>query len=141
MMFNRLAVETDGSFRIMHFGYVEPKRNALQSIFSAAVAIIDLEQQKTSLLDYLGKLGPIGDWTDWDPTFNPGNIAPCNVIGASYSGKVGEITLHRYSRKKLAEIGRSETAKRQMNAQAVALLVSETELQKHLIRMLYPQGE
>ncbi|MEI6493240.1 MAG: hypothetical protein WCO94_11880 [Verrucomicrobiota bacterium] len=130
--FNRIAVEKEDDIRIMHFGY-QSSQGFLMNVLSIAISEIELKTQEKSLTNYLRSAGALGDFVPWIPPVSERPIHVCNLINMSRTGSVGEIVLHNFSRRMAKEV----EEKASIEAIGIALLRSRTDLQKHLIRLLF----
>ncbi len=132
--FNRFAVERIDVFAVMHFGFL--KDSALLDHYSCAITAAELEVLKESLMDYLGRTGPLGDAPPHWP--GPGALTKhfglCNFIGVCGGGEIAEITLNNFVSRAASTMA---TSGKTLRAQPIALLKSSIGVHKHWIRALY----
>lgn len=138
MLYNRFVIEPDGEFKVLHFAYVN-RANVTVDHFICAIHARDLEFQKVSNLEYLGRLGALSmeAMPGWQPPALQQPIELVNHIGLCQFGNSAELTLHRLSIKSVLDFARSVKPPAPLRADAIALLRSGIELQKHLVAALY----
>jgi hypothetical protein len=132
--FNRISIERVDIFVLMHFGLLGTSGGLLDS-YSCAIPSLELELQRKSLMDYLGRSSSLGDPPpDWQAPATGRPIDLCNHIGLCGNPALGEITLNNFVGRAAAEI---QGNRKTIAAQPVALLKSTMELQKHWINALF----
>lgn len=134
MPFNRYSTERFDGFVVMHFGLLSPSGTLLDH-YSCATTQLELENQKKSIMDYLGRTGSLGAApAAWQPPMGLKQIDICNHIGLCGNPDIAEITLNNMVGKELSELKPGQTTVR---ADTIALLRSSMELQKHWIKDLF----
>jgi hypothetical protein len=136
MPFNRIAVERFDSLVLMHFGLVVPA-GTLRDHYSCGILEVDLQAQKDSLMEYLGRAGALGEAPEpWQSPNDGKEIDVCNFIGVCGNSEVAEITLNNFVARAVSDLAALPKDK-VVPSQAVALLRSGTRIHKHWIRMLF----
>ena len=138
MLFNRFAVIKDGDYRIMHFGYVTGG-NLLMDQFACAIHSVSLEEHRKENFDYLGRLGELSvpGPANWLPPIAQIGVELVTYVGFCRHGSLAEMTLHNFSLKGLLDVAKSPKSQANLVSEAVAVLRSDVEIQKHLIKELY----
>jgi len=137
MFFNRLRVEHDEGFCVISFGLVSRVGLLLDS-YSCVLPRFTLDQNQKPLLDYLEQIGfpkepPAPGWQGTPPQ----QVLPVvDVINMAIRGEMAEtcfwvFSFHGASRH------RRTSSEDVLEAQPLALLRSQVETQKQLIRALY----
>jgi hypothetical protein len=136
MAFNRSAIERLDDIILMHFGLVN-KSGMLLDRYSCAITVFELDAQKESLMEYLGRTGALGEAPQtWQPPNEAKQTDFCNFIGVASSPAIGEITLNNFVGRAAAEMASQQKV---LVAQPVALLKSGLDLHRHWIRMLFQE--
>jgi hypothetical protein len=134
MPFNRYSIERIDGMVIMHFGFMTPS-GALLDNFICAITQVELENQKKSLMDYLGKTGALDDPPPaWQPPPGIHPIDLCNHIGLCGNPDIGEITLNNIVGRDLVEMKPQQIT---VVAEAIAILRSQMNIQKHWIKDIF----
>jgi hypothetical protein len=129
-------MEPFDAFLLMHFGFIGA--SGLIDHYTCAISLLELEVQKESLMEYLGKTGSLGDAPPpWQPPSRIQAIDLCNFIGVCGSPEIAEITLNNFVHR-IATEAASAGSRRAIPVQPVALLRSSMTIHKHWIKMLYP---
>ena len=139
MFFNRVQVEREDGFCLVHFGLVS-KSGLLLDSYSCVLPQQTLVQNQKSLLEYLGR---IGQSEQKNPQSWPGGKAGSNtdiadIINMSFRDDTAETCLFVYSMTAAARQGRS-SATDTVEAQPLVLLRSPVDMQKQLIEALYAE--
>jgi hypothetical protein len=133
MPFNRYSFEKIDGFLVMQFGFLAPA-GTLLDFYACAISEFELENQKKSIMEYLGKAGALGDGPPaWQPPIGK-SMDLCNHIGLCGSPKIGEITLNNMAARELSEVKPSHAI---VKADTIALLRSSMEIHKHWLKDLY----
>ena len=136
MPFNRFFVEHIDSLVVVHFGLLSGS-GVLLDRYSAAIFQHDLDGQKESLMDYLGKIGAIGDAPpQWQPPASQSPVELFNHLAVTSNPRVAETNLNNvvvYAANNLRN-----TTGGTMPMDPVVMLRSSREAQQHLIKELYP---
>jgi hypothetical protein len=139
MPFNRFYVERVDTFVIIHFGLVSHSGLVIDR-YSACVCQLELNGQKESLMEYLGKLGSLGDAPPpWQPPATPATVELFNHALITSNPEVAELGLTNILVRAVNDLRQSTGGK--VPAEPVALLRSTQETVKHLIRALYPSED
>lgn len=134
MPFNRYFIEKIDGFVVMHFGLLAPSGNLLDC-YSCAISLVELENQKKSLMDYLGKIGALGEAPAmWQPPAGLKHVDLCNHIGLCGNSAIGEITLNNMVGREISEMKPNQTT---VQADTISLLRSSLEIQKHWLKDLF----
>lgn len=136
MPFNRFSVERVESLVIIHFGLLNVG-NILLDRFSASIFQKELDALKENLMEYLGKVGSLGDApAQWQapPVLTP--VALFNHVGVTSNPSVAELCLNNIVVRGIHEL--RQTTGGTMQVDPIILLRSTQDLQKHLLRELYP---
>lgn len=136
MPFNRFYIERLDTIVVLHFALVNSS-GLLLDRYSSAIYQIDLDMQKESLMEYLGKVGSLNDAPAvWQP---PGGLFPVelfNNIGVTSNVNVAETTFNNIVVRAVTDLRQGKGGT--IPISPLALLRSTQELQKHLIKELYP---
>ena len=149
MLFNRYSIERDSGFVVVHFGYVSGTLGPID-VYSIALSGDDLVRTSRENLDYLGKLGELSvpGPSQWSPPSGHRKIDLANHIALGRSGGVAEIVFGNFLVNDIIRVTRdlsnqANTSKNSAPAIPLvmtAVLRSDVELQKHLIRSIYEQN-
>jgi len=129
--FNQFSVEKDGGWSVLSVGYLW-KGRLLDDVLSFAVSQDAIEMSRKSTLDYLGRIGEILPMEHFIVPPAP-KIVPANVIGMAYRGDMGEVVLASFTFRRIVLDSKEST----FEADPVALLRSQLNVQRNLIRALY----
>jgi hypothetical protein len=136
MPFNRFFVERVDTIVILHFGLLN-NSGLLLDRYSAAISQRELDGQKPSLMEYLGKLGSLGEAPPaWQPPAGPSSIELFNFVLVSSNSEVAELGLNNVVVRAVNDLRQTTGGK--VPAEPIALLRCTQETMKHLIRELYP---
>ena len=137
MPFNRLFVERIDSLVVLHFGLLNNSGQLLDR-YSTGIYQLELDGQKESLMDYLGKVGSLGDPPPvWQPPPSQSPVEVFNHIGVTSNLHVAETSLNNVAVRVVNELRR--TTGGTIPIDPIALLRSTQEIQKHLIKELFPK--
>lgn len=132
MPFNRFQIERVDNLIISHFGLVS-NSGLLLDRYSCAIFALELEYNKDSLMDYLGKVGTLADPPPvWQAHSVQLPVELFNQINVTSNPQLAETTLHNVTARAIAESTGSS-----IQFEGVALLRSGLSLQAHWIRALY----
>ena len=139
MFFNRLRVEHEDGFCVLHFGLVS-KTGLLLDYYSCVLPRQTLEQNQNPLLEYLGRIGSPKEKSPLAWQVVPSGQTPdvADIINMAFRGDMAEtcfcvFSLTAATRQRRAPSGDT------LEAQALALLRSSVEMQKQLIAALYEE--
>jgi hypothetical protein len=136
MPFNRFAVERIDSLVIIHFGLVN-NSGLLLDRYSIGIFQVELDALKENLMDYLGKTGSLAEPPPtWQPPSGINQVEVFNHVGVTSNPDVAETSLNNLVVRGLHEA--RQTTGGAVPIDPVVLLRSTLEVQKHLIRELYP---
>jgi len=136
VFFNRLKVESEHGFRLVHFGLIL-KSGVMASYFPCVIDDQAVEENEARLVSYLERIGhPKSKLEVWHPAAPSVDAGFTDSIGMASRGEVAEISLCIYS-VSAALHKRSGDGKVSLKAQPVALLRSNLELHRHFIKALY----
>src|ERR1041385_7725752 len=94
MPFNRFSVERVDPLVIIHFGLIN-NSGVLLDRYSTCIFKMELEALKENLMEYLGKLGSLGEPPPaWQPASGLGPIEVFNHVGVTSNVSVAETTLN-----------------------------------------------
>jgi hypothetical protein len=137
MYFNRLLVQQDAGFTLVHFGLFSS--GGVLDSFRCVFTPDALTQNKTSLLEYLGKATPVkSPPPDWPGTSMAQDRATpvVDIIQMTRHGEVAETNFYSFS-KVVAQQVLSSATKPVVQAEAIISLRSSSDLQSSLIEELY----
>jgi hypothetical protein len=133
MYFNRFSFEPLGRHTLAHFGLID-ESGVLRDHYSCMFPEHTLKDSRQGLVDYLAKVGAAATQkTLWNPPTGQLRMDVVNVINMGQTD-VGEIILSSVAVG--PAIGRSKDGK-PIDAEPVALLICEPEIQRLLITELY----
>jgi hypothetical protein len=138
MFFNRLRVEHEDGFCVLHFGLVS-KAGLLLDHYTCVLPRQTLEHNQTPLLDYLGRIGsPKEKTVAWQGVLTGQTPDVADIINMAFRNDMAEtcfcvFSLTAATRQRRAPAGDT------LEAQALALLRSSVEMQKQLIAALYEE--
>lgn len=139
MYFNRLRVEHEHGFCILHFGLVS-KAGLLLDYYTCVLPEQALQQNQKPLLDYLGRIGTPKEKSPvaWQsiPTGQAADVA--DIVSMAFRDDMAETCFCVFSLT-AAALQRRTSAGASFEAQALALLRSTVEMQKQLIAALYEE--
>jgi len=137
MFFNRFRVEKAEGFRVLHFGLVVESAGILD-YYCCVIAESTLTQSRENLLGYLGKIGPAAAATPaiWQtaPPSKKADVA--DIVNMARRGDEAEVVLSVFSIWALTLASR-ESEQSEIEAQPLALLRCEPELQRQFIGAMY----
>jgi hypothetical protein len=139
MHFNRFYIEREDAFCLVQFGLVSSSGlvNSYSCVFSREM----MEQNKKTLLEYLGKIGrpTMGSSAPWKgaPVEKQAEVA--DVVTMAFRGDTAETCLFFFSISAATRIGRAGAVNEEVPAQPLALLRSTAEMQRQLIVGLYEE--
>lgn len=129
--FNQFSVEKDGGWSVLSVGYFL-KGRLLDDVLSYAVSQEAIESSRESTLDYLGRIGEILPMEHFIVPPAP-KVVPANLIVMAYRLNIAEVVLANFTFRRIVLDSKEST----FEADAVALLRSPLNVQRHLIRELY----
>ena len=136
LFFNRLQVQHDEEFCLIHFGLVS-RDGILLDAYSCAISALTLAQNRDSLLSYkehLHGFDPSGVRL-WQGGKNGLATDVADIITMSVNSNTAETCLSLFSMTAASRYRSGPDA--QPTAQAIALLRSSVEMQRQLIEELY----
>lgn len=130
MAFNRFYIESVDGFLIMHFALLNTS-GVLHDRYACTISKAELSFQKESFMNYLGKVGTLGDPPPaWQPTPSIAPIDFCNYFGLIGNSDFAEINLCNVSARTASEAKPNA----QISADAIALLRCSLEVQTHWLK-------
>lgn len=138
MFFNRLQVEREDSFSLVHFGLVS-KSGLLLDSYSCVLPQQSLVQNKNHLLEYLGLIGQSTQKNPqpWQGGKSGAETSIADILGMSFRADMAETCLYVISITAAAMRQGRTSSSDSLEAQPLALLRSSVEMQRHFIEGLY----
>ena len=139
MFFNRIRLEREPEFCVVHFGFVSDSRGAVDQ-FACVLPKEALKNNEKSLLDYLERIGQAEAKSPpaWQPVRRDGDIEVADIVGMAHRNDLAETCLYAFSMTAATRL-KPGTSSHQVEAQPLILLRSTVELQKQLIAALYEE--
>ena len=139
MFFNRLQVEREDGFCLVHFGLVS-KSGILLDSYSCVLPQQALVQNQKSLLEYLARIGQPKQKNpqSWQGGKAGANTDVADIISMAFRDDTAETCLCVFSMMAATRQRRS-SASDTLEAQPLVLLRSPVEMQKQLIEALYAE--
>jgi hypothetical protein len=134
MYFNRFALEKVGRHTLAHFGLIDDS-GVLKDHYSCILPEQTLKDSRAGLTSYLEKVGgPATERTPWNPP--AGHLRPdvANIINVVQTD-IGEIILSSVAIG--PAIQKTKDTGKPIDADPIALLISEPDLQRLFITELY----
>jgi hypothetical protein len=134
MFFNRFRVERDEGFTILSFGLIS-KSGVLVDSYCCTFTDEALENNKKSLLEYYGRgTEPRAPLVPWQGAPSPTKSDVADIVTMASHTNHAETALVLFSQ---VAATRNVHDGKPVPGQAVVLLRSSTDVQKHLIKALY----
>jgi hypothetical protein len=138
MFFNRFALERLGRHTIIHFGLIDDS-GVLRDHYGCVVTEQTLKDSRSSLTSYLENVGAASHGkTAWNPPVAHSRLDVANIIN------VGQTDVAETIFSSIAigpAIQKTKESNKPIDAEPVALLVSEPDIQRLLITELYANAK
>jgi hypothetical protein len=136
MFFNRFRVEKMDGVVLLYFGLHVPSVG-LADHYCCVISEAAVLSQRDSYMSYLEKIGRAKEpATPWQSS-TQGKTEIADTINMAHGQGIGEIILALFSQWGLNMTGREKAPDPSIDAQPVALLRSDIEVQRQLIEALY----
>lgn len=137
MFFNRLQVEREDGFCLVHFGLVS-KSGLLLDSYSCVLPHQALVQNEKSLLEYLGRIGQPKQKNPqpWQGGKAGADTDVADIVNMAFRDDMAETCLCVFSMAAATRQRRTSSGD-SLEAQPLVLLRSSVEMQKHFIEALY----
>jgi hypothetical protein len=137
MPFNRVGIQSIGSFRIFYFGLLDDE-DYVQDSYACAIDEATIQRQKEDLLGYVARAGtatPPG-LTMWRPKISAiGSVDVANLIRGARIGAIAELRLFNYAMGDVIDAQREH--RDTVEGVPVALLRCDEALQRAMFLSLY----
>jgi hypothetical protein len=137
MYFNVFRVEREKGFHFLQTGLVTSL--GIIDTYECVVTEMALEQNKESVMAYLGRLGPSQSTapSTWKGATIENNVDVVDILHMSYRGAWAEMVFYTFSVTAATRLGRDGTSLSEVQAQPMILLRCEADVQRDLIASLY----
>ena len=142
-MANRLLIEREEGFTLVHFGLVDRSGRLLDRL-SCILPEFTLESQKENLVQYSDKIGlPKKKSPSWTPPFEGADkfwtLPVIDFLHVTHWDDNAEICFWSYSRGSVADLEQADVKEKVLMPWGVALLRCGIELQKEFLAGLYEE--
>ena len=139
MFFNRLQVEREEGFCLIHFGLVS-KSGLLLDSYSCVLPQQALVQNQKSLLEYLARIGQSKQKNpqSWQMAPSREKTDVADIVNMAFRDDTAETCLCVFSMTAATRQRRTSSSDT-LEAQPLVLLRSPVEMQKQLIEVLYAE--
>lgn len=143
MFFNRFRVEHEGNMHFVQFGLIVA--GELIDNFACVIPEVVLNEHKKTLLGYISRFGAEvkeQDRISWKGYAPARSSSVVDIINMSYRGQMAEISLHGFSMHGATVMSRATNpTPTPLDSECLAILRSESFLQKQVIAALYENAE